>query len=214
MLLGKKKKIKLDDDDLDSKDNDDFLDDLDNDDFDFGGSDSLPPIEKHSQLLKELTDFSPYLKETLNNWLGISWNEEEKRYKKNPYLKPMLSVQGAVWCISFLKTYVRNNNILTHISQEEYQNLLVDAVDTIFLNLGTRKELGIQSNGDLIRVCNEMLASISLILMGAGDGKYSKVFNTVYQHNVNENMRDKTNNDNKNYPNNNSIMDRIRRVIR
>jgi len=224
MLLSnnkKKKEISLEDDDLDflndsdTKDNDLDLDlDLSND-LDFGGSESLPPIEKHSELLKGLTNFTPYLKETLNNWLGISWNEEEKRYKRHPLLEPMLSIQGAVWCMSYLKTFVRDNNIITHINKEDYQDLLLDAVDTILLNLGTRVELGISNNGDLIRVSNEMLASIQLILMGAGDGKYSKLMNTVYHHNTNTNDNGINNMGiSRMQPQNNRFLDKIRRFIK
>ncbi len=47
---------------------DDYGDEFD----DIGG---LPPMEKHADLLKELTNFAPYLKDTVNGWLGLSWDE-------------------------------------------------------------------------------------------------------------------------------------------
>lgn len=156
------------------REEDDLYDDYGDD---YGG---VPPMEKHNDLLKNLTNFSPYLKETINGWLGVSWSEEENKYIPNPEIKPIMNIKGATWCVSYLKTYVRHNNIITDVSSQEYQNIIHDLIENIWLNVGTRaEEFGINSNGDILRVCNEMQHSAELVLMGAGDGKYNKFLGTV-----------------------------------
>ena len=192
---GDEDKLDLDDDN-DFKDdnfNDDKLDDdlkMDDDFLDAGmgddyGGGSISPVEKHTDLLKELTNFDPYLKETFNNWLGITWNEEENKFLPNPLLKPMMSRQGAAWCSGLLKTYARKNNIITDISQREYEHIMLDHIEAVWLNLGTRDDLGVFDDGDLIRACNELEHATALILMGAGDGKYNKFLGTTYSHHTN-----------------------------
>ena len=93
-----------------------------------------------------------------------------------------MSIQGAAWCIGLMKTYTRGNTIITDIGEEEYKNMLSDHISAIWLNLGTRPELGIKDDGDLIRVANEMEHAAALVLMGAGDGKYNKMLGTTYSH--------------------------------
>jgi hypothetical protein len=173
----------------DSSTNDDELkddmDDLGFDDFggdDFGGEGGQTPLEKHNDLLKELTNFDPYLKETFNNWLGITWDEDEQKFKRNSLLKPMMSFQGATFGAGTLKTYARRNNIITDISFEEYKNMMCDHIDAVWLNFGTRDDLGVFDDGDLLRVCNELEHAAMLVLMGAGEGKYNKMLGTTYSH--------------------------------
>jgi hypothetical protein len=137
--------------------------------------------------LKELTNFDPYLRESFNNWLGVTWDEEAQAFKKNSLLKPIMSFQGAAWCIGLLKTYARRNNIITDLGRDEFRNIVMDHIDAVWLNLGTRDELGIENNGDLIRVCNELEHAASLVLMGAGDGKYNKFLGTTYSHHTTNN---------------------------
>ena len=190
---------KIDLDDPISQDDGDFSNDpLFSNDFDdpmyddMGGAQT--PISKHGDLLKQLTNFAPYLKDTFNNWLGISWDEEQGKYVRNPLIRPVMNFNGAAWCLGFLKTYARRNNIITDIGGQEYQNIMGDIVEAVWLNLGTRPELGVASDGDLLRVCNEMEHAASLALMGAGDGKYNKFLGTTYTHHTNasENERMQT----------------------
>lgn len=154
---------------------DDFMDD-------YGEAMTEPPMQKHSDLLKSLTNFDPYIKDCFNNWLGLSWNEKEQEFSPNPDIKPIMTIKGAAWCIGLLKTYTRSNNIITNISHQEYINLINDHIDAIWLNLGTRNDLGIIEEGDLIRVANELEHSACLILMGAGEGKYNQFLGTTYSH--------------------------------
>ena len=151
---------------------------------DYLGDGGLVPREKHADLLKELTNFSPYLREVVNNWLGLIWNEEQERYLQNPLIKPIMNIKGAMWCVGFLKTYTRNNNIITDISSEEYKYMISDIIDAVWLNLGTRDDLGILEDGDLIRVATEIQHAAELALMGAGEGKYNKMLSTTYTHNT------------------------------
>lgn len=159
------------------RDDDLFNEDLMDDYMDGGG---VPPMEKHNDLLKDLTNFAPYLKDTVNGWLGITWNEEEGKYTQNKLIKPIMNLQCAAWCISALKTYTRPNNIITDIGKDEYKNIMMDIVDYIWLNIGTRtEEFQIENNGDVLRICNELEHAASLVLMGAGDGKYNQFLGTV-----------------------------------
>lgn len=165
---------------------DTYEDDL-GDDFDDLYDEGQPPMEKRADLLKSLTNFAPYLRDTFNNWLGLVWDEEQQKSIKNPHIKAIMTVQGAAWCAGYLKTYARPNNIITDISQEEYKNIIGDIIDAVWLNLGTRKDLGIIEDGDLIRVCNEMEHAAALCLMGAGDGKYNKFLGTTISRHENVN---------------------------
>lgn len=172
---------------LDDPLNDDLLNDSMMDDM--YGEGSMAPITKHKDLLKELTNFSPYLKDAINNWLGLTWNEKEQEFVRDPFLKPIMTVQGAAWCCGLLKTYARSNNIITDISQEEYKAMMWDHIQAIWLNLGTRMEdLGIKEEGDLLRVANELEHAAALVLMGAGNGKYNKFLGSTYSHHSSQNM--------------------------
>jgi len=138
------------------------------------------PLNKYNDLLKDLTNFSPYLKDTVNGWLGITWNEEKQRFCKNDLIRPIMNLNCAAWCVSYLKTYTRSNNIITDIGGEEYKNMVVDIVENIWLNIGTRaEEFGIKKEGDILRICNELEHAAELVLMGAGDGKYNKFMSTI-----------------------------------
>lgn len=166
---------RIDEDKLD----DDLLnDDLYNDDF--YGEVNNPPIKKHADLLKELTNFSPYLKKIFNNWLGLIWDDKQQNYVRNPFIKPIMNLKGAAWCINFLETYARSNNIITHINQLDYNYLVEDMIDMIYLNIGTRNDFGIKKTGDIILIGGQLLHSAQLTLMGAGDGKYNKFLGTTY----------------------------------
>lgn len=163
-----------------SAEDDLFKDDLGFDDFGMGNTQT--PIEKHSDLLKGLTNFAPYLKDTVNGWLGLTWDEEKSKYLRDVNVKPLMNIYCASWCISFLKTYTRNNNIITNISKDEYSYLVEDIIDTVWLNIGTRaEEFKIKSDGDILRICTELEHAAQLVLMGAADGKYNQFLGTVTQ---------------------------------
>ena len=175
------------DDELENEPLDDLdplNDPLDDDMFgeDLYGMGGQSPLDKHKDLLKDLTNFTPYLKDTVNNWLGLTWDEVKGKYTPSKFIKPIMSIRGAAWCIGLMKTYTRGNTIITDIGEEEYKNMLSDHISAIWLNLGTRPELGIKDDGDLIRVANEMEHAAALVLMGAGDGKYNKMLGTTYSH--------------------------------
>jgi len=161
------------------KGNDGLIDDYDLYGDDLLGEGGHPPMQRHSDLLKSLTDFNPYIKEAINNWIGMTWDEEKKEYIENLTVNKIMNMNGAIWCAGLMKTYARGNNIITDISIDEYKNILADHIEVIWLNLGTRDDLGIMEDGDLLRVSNELEHSAALVLMGAGDGKYNKFLGTT-----------------------------------
>lgn len=142
----------------------------------WGGQDAIPPMEKHNDLLKELTNFNPYIKDKVNGWLGLVWSETNGKWVRDSNIRPIMNKRCAAWCIDYLKTYTRNNNIITNIGRKEYEFLIMDIIEVVWLDIGTRCEtFGIRGNADLHRICIEMQHAAELILMGAGDGKYNKL---------------------------------------
>lgn len=172
--------------DLEGKDDDDGLaeDDVFKDedlgDFDGLGDSSISPMEKHNDLLKDLTNFDPFIKSKVNGWLGLVWNSKNQNYEKDPEAEPIMNYKCANWCIDFLKVYTRNNNIITNIDRESYGTLVYDIIDVLWLNIGTRaEEFEIKNNGDILKICVELQHSAELVLMGAGGGEYNKLLSTV-----------------------------------
>lgn len=154
---------------------------------DLGGG--VPPMEKHSDLLKSLTNFDKFLKDMVNGWLGLYWDEEQNKMVRDPSVKPIMNIQGARWCVDFLKPYTRDNNIITNISEDHYKFIMMDVIEAIWLNIGTRsEEFGITSNGDILKICDAIEHSIALVLMGAGDGKYNDLLSTVTNRSEHVNM--------------------------
>jgi len=173
-------------------DNQLFNEDL-NDGMYLGDGGYSPPMDKHNDLLKELTNFAPFLKQTINNWLGVHWNESQEKYIPNPDVNPIMNINGASWCVGRLQIYTRSNNIITDISNEDYRFINEDIIEEMWINLGTRaEEFGIYDEGDILRVCNEMIHASTLVLMGAGDGRYNKFLGTtITRHeNVNPGVQD------------------------
>lgn len=145
----------------------------------FGGGEETP-LSKYSDLIKQLTNFDPYLRNCINGWLGLVWNEKLEKYTRNPLVKPIMNVHGAQWCIDFIRTYTRDNNILTDISHDDYNNLYEDIIRVVWLNLGTKMEdFDINDSGDMWRICIQLTHASILTLMGAGDGKYTKFLGSV-----------------------------------
>lgn len=147
------------------------------------GEFNTTPMEKHSALLEKLTDFDPYLKELMMSWLAVTWDEKSQEYVNNPGETRVMNIKGASWCIGFLRTYTRKNNIITTINSKYYNVIMREAIMTIGLNVGLKyKEFGITNLGDVKRVITEMTHAISLALMGAGDGKYNQLLKDTTKH--------------------------------
>jgi hypothetical protein len=185
MRLEKKEDFNIDEDFDDTKDDDNLFGDFDSD---FGETHSMP-MEKHSELLKHLTNFDPYLKKKFNEWLGVSWDEKKQRYNKNPLLKPVMNLNCAVWLVSYIGTYARPNNIITDISKDDYIDLRFDIIEVIWLNLGTRaEEFRLKSYGDIQRIATEAQHTAELVLMGAGDGKYNELLRDTQRSTYHQNL--------------------------
>jgi len=175
------------------QDNGDFSDydedydeeDMFDEDFsDFGGGGGVAPMEKHNDLLKQLTDFAPYLKDKMIGWLGLVWDQEQEKYVVDENVKPIMNKQCAKWCVEYLRTYARKNNIITHIGKEDYLQIQEDIIDVVWLNLGTRmEEFGLSNNGDLLTIAVELHHAAILVLMGAGDGKYGNLLKETVNRN-------------------------------
>lgn len=161
---------------------------------DSGGYGGVSTMEKHNDLLKELTNFDPFIKETINGWLGIVWDDIKKEYVQDQNLKPIMNRAGAMWCVTFLRKYARSNNIITNISEREYAFIMSDVLEVIWFNIGLRKhDFGIKSNNDVFRVCNELEHTVALVLMGAGDGKYNQLLSTTTNRNESVSLNDQRN---------------------
>jgi len=153
-------------------------DDFGSNDFygidDFG--EGTIPMEKHAELLKQLMDFDPYIKQKFERWVNVYFDEESGEYKTNPYGRPIMNITGASWCVSFIDTYARDNNIITDISQQDYNDIREDLIYLVWPTIFTRqKEFGIKCVADCQRVCLEVLHTALLVLMGSGDGKAAKI---------------------------------------
>ena len=155
---------------------------------DVGGGDGMNAMQKHSELLKELMNFAPYLKEKYNGWLGVVWDQNSNTYVRNPLLKPIMNVQCAAWCVTFMNTYARDNNMITYISPVEYAEIYEDLIDTVMFNIGTRsEEFEIKEYGDIMRVCDEIIHTSLFVMMGSGEGRASKILSESVHRNENVN---------------------------
>ena len=146
-------------------DNEDLFDDMGMGDF---GEGTITPMEKHSQLLKELTDFAPFLREMFAEWIGVTWDPKTEKFKKDSSADQTMTLKGARWSISFLRTYARKTNIITRLDKDTYDHILEDIEKTLILNIGTRDEFGIKNNGDFLLVSNQLIHAAQLVLVGAG----------------------------------------------
>lgn len=166
-------------------DKDNYYDEDDN--FFNSGDGYDSPMDRHGDLLKELTDFDGYIKETISGWLGLIWDVEQGKYVRDKYLIPIMNKPCANWCITFLRTYARKNNIITYIRENDYKDMREDIIDTIWLNIPSRKkEFGIENDGDVLRICTELEHASILALMGAGGGKYTDFMAGTMRHNTTE----------------------------
>lgn len=153
---------------VEQSDDDLFREDLD-DGFggDMGGG--FSPMEKHSDLLKSLTDFEPFMKVIVSEWLGMVWSEKEEKYVEDKGVEPTMNLYGARWCVNFLRVYTRDNNIITNLDKDTYADIMSDVTETVFLNIGCRaEEFGILNDGDILKVSNQLCHATSLVLVGTG----------------------------------------------
>lgn len=157
---------------MDEYDNDlllgnDSLDSLDD------GFDGMIPAEKHHALLQNLTNFAPFIRNQINDYLGLVWDEAKNKYTRDKRIKAIMNIQGALWLVGNLKVYARENNVLTFLRKEEFINMKDDIIDTLWFGFAprARKEFGMKSTGDILRVCSELESACILVLSGAGEGK-------------------------------------------
>lgn len=177
-------RYKKEEDSVESEEQEDPIDNIEDDisDDDNIETEGEEPMEKHQELLRDLTNFSPFLKKKFNEWLGVTWNERTQKYEKNSQIKPIMNIQCADWLISFLSTYTRKNNIITNITQDDYKAMMYEFIDTLWFNLGTRmSEFGIRKYGDIQRIATEVQHATELVLMGAGDGKYNQLLRDTHK---------------------------------
>jgi hypothetical protein len=161
-------------DDIDDDEDDMFKEDFGFDDN--SGISDTSPMEKHGDLLKGLTSFDKYIKDKINGWLGLVWSEDAGKYTPDPDILPIMNRKCAKWCVDYLKTYTRENNIITDIGKDDYKDMNEDIIEVLWMNIGTRaEEFKINNNGDILRICVEMEHAAKLVLMGAGDGAYKKM---------------------------------------
>jgi hypothetical protein len=137
---------------------------------DMGG---ISPMEKHSDLLKELTNFDPIIQERIRDWLGLDYDEQQKDYiQKHP---PIINTKGARWAIGFLRTYQSKTNFITNLNQAEYNTIKVEIIDGCWLVFPTKfDQFRVKDTADQWKLSNELQHSAFLVLAGAGDGKYTK----------------------------------------
>jgi hypothetical protein len=161
--------IKSKNDDFDTNFDKDLEEDLN---FDSSHDNSFAPADKHSDLFRKLTNFEPFLKLMISEWLGMVWDESEQKMIKDPQLEPIMNYKGARWCVNFLRVYTRDNNIITNLKEDSYKWMMSDVIDVAVLNIGTRmEEFGIKNLASAITIWNQLIHSIDLVLMGAGGNR-------------------------------------------
>lgn len=196
-------------------DPDDAFDDIDTS---FGDGDTAAPMEKHKDLLLKLTDFDPYLKTQIMEWLGMYWDASEEKYKKDENLQPMLNIQGARWGINFLRTYTRDNNIITNFEREDYKSFMKGVIKVAFYVPAVRREdFGLKNNADILTFSNQLIDSVKLVLLGAGGHKnYSELLQTAITRHENVNVTDNQNNNynqNRSRPNKKGLFNTFTKYI-
>lgn len=157
--------------------NDENYDDILNDsEFtdDLLGDEGLTTKDRNNDLLKGLTDFEVYLKDKINGYLGLVWDDEKQKYVKSEYLEPIINKKGAAWLIDNLKTYVRANNLVTFVREEHYNEISCDIIDVLWYSFAVRAKrvFGVKYTSDILKICTEMEHAAKLVLMGSGGGKF------------------------------------------
>ena len=168
--------------DPNKEDLDDNTEDFYDTDFDEGGfgGGGIAPMEKHNDLLKELTNFDPFIKEKFYDWLGWKWDQEAGKYIEDTQADPLLNYKGAKQMISILSTFARKNNIITDLDKNSYMEMVGDLNESIAYSIGTNMELyGIKSNAHMLLLWNDVEATVKLVLQGAAGGKYNILLSTT-----------------------------------
>jgi len=183
------------DEDLDDLDNFDNLNEENLSKDNSLGFDSDMQDQRHSDLLKGLTDFDPYLKQMVSEWLGMTWDETKGTMIKNPDLNPLMNVEGVRWCINFLRTYVRGNNIITNLKEDSYNNIMRDIALFSEVSLEVQREkFGIKDIITTRTIATQLYHSADLVLMGAGGKRnYQDLITGVVNINQNENISNQPN---------------------
>jgi hypothetical protein len=152
-------------------DDDNSVDDYDND-----WSDLQSPAtgQKYSDLLKELTDFNPIIKDVVYGWSGFSYNVTTGKYERNDILRPLMNPEGVNWAIIFLKNYLKKTNFITNISEKEYTWLYQDIAKIVWTDFAVKDDFGIKDNMDRHMIGESIIHTALLMLTGAGGGKYSQ----------------------------------------
>lgn len=136
--------------------------------------------EKHNDLLKGIMDFDGPIKQMINGWLGLVWDEDKDKFVKDPHKDPLMNTQCAAYCSGVIRTYARSNNIITTINAEVYDEIMIDAGRDIFINIRSRsEEYGIKNQGDAGSICIQMINTIKLMLSGVVGSKMSEVLKTT-----------------------------------
>lgn len=155
------------------EDNED-LDNLDNlDDLDKGLSNDYNEISSaQANLLKSLVDFDSRLRSIVSSWLGLIWDEEQKKFIKNPNATPVMNEKGVNWFIDLFRTYLDKTNTLTTITKKSYLEIKHDVITLTWDNLAFRKdEFGIKNTGDMAKIGMQVEHCVDLLLLslrGAG----------------------------------------------
>jgi len=199
--------------DFDSDFSDSSDNGLMNDSSILGINDGVQPMEKHNDLLRELTNFDPYIKDKFKAWLGLKWDDSAERYVQNTYIlwdetnqkyreekvKPMMNLLCAEWCINLLRDYTRGNNIITVIDNEEYEIFIGDVVETVWKVLVSKsKEFNLRLDEDIYSIAVSLEHAVRLVLTGAGGGGYSRLLTGTMSRNetVTHNPNNQPNNSN------------------
>ncbi len=169
LITNDEEDFKLEDNDFDPN----FL----GDDFSgFGPSN----YEKQNDLLKNIMDFESYIKQLINGWLGLVWDEEKNKFVKDPYQTPIMNTIAANWCSNLLRTYARASNVITTINEDIYNEMMIDVGRVIIINVRSRsEEFGIKNQGDASNIINQLIASVKLMLSGLAGGKMGDVLKTT-----------------------------------
>jgi len=133
---------------------------------------NTPPMDKYPNLLKGMTEFSGYLRTLYNDWVGLTWNESDKKFTRDVSLEPIMNVKGANWSISFIKTFVRKTNLIAYLEKKEYDYILDNLNTVLYLSLIRRyHDFGFRVYADLLRVWNEIETASLMAISVAGGGK-------------------------------------------
>jgi hypothetical protein len=175
----------------------DFFDSASSSTNDFGGDfldggSSVAPLDKHADLLKELTNFDPSIQSRMRYWLGLEWDNEAQAYIQKR--RPLINEDGVRWALSTLQTYQAKTNIITNLNHDEHIYMHLDIINVIWLTFPTMDEFDVKSNQDWYKLCTELEHAALLVLYGAGDGKYTKFIGESVQRHEHVNLGGMPNN--------------------